>query len=150
MLGMIAFSLGGLAAESECVKKSISETSLFIPSDKFKENANVQSFAIFEEAAKNRETFWAKQADCLDWFRSWDKVLEWSPPYAKWFVGGKLNACYNCLDRHMKTPVLKKIALIWEGERGEEFSTYSSLSTEEKGDCQLKTALLLEEAADSA
>ena len=131
MLGMISFPLGGFAAESDCIKESISETSLFIPSDKFKENANVQSFAIFEEAAKNREAFWAKQAECLDWFRSWDKVLEWNPPYAKWFVGGKLNACYNCLDRHMKTPVRKKIALIWEGERGEERAiTYEELYKE--------------------
>lgn len=113
------------------MKKSIPETPLFLPSDKFKENANVQSFAIFEEAAKNREAFWARQAESLDWFRLWDKVLEWDPPYAKWFVGGKLNACYNCLDRHMKTSVRKKIALIWEGERGEERSiTYEELYKE--------------------
>ncbi|MFI5343701.1 MAG: acetate--CoA ligase [Chlamydiales bacterium] len=96
------------------------ETSIFYPSEKFKENANVKSCAIFEEAAQDREAFWAKQAKCLDWFSPWEKVLEWNPPYAKWFIGGKLNACYNCLDRHMKTPVRKKTALIWEGERGEE------------------------------
>ncbi len=129
MLGMIFFTLSGFTAQS--VKESIPETSFFIPSGKFQENTNMQSFAIFEEAAKNREAFWAKQAECLEWFHTWDKVLEWNPPYAKWFVGGKLNACYNCLDRHIKTPVRKKIALIWEGERGEERSiTYEELYKE--------------------
>lgn len=63
--------------------------------------------------------FWERQADCLEWFRRWDTVLEWDPPYAKWFVGGKLNACYNCLDRHMRTETKHKVALFWEGERGE-------------------------------
>ncbi len=129
MIGMISIAFS-VAVESDCIKESI-ETSLFIPSDKFKKNANVQSFAIFEEASQNREAFWAKQAECLDWFRSWDKVLEWNPPFAKWFVGGQLNACYNCLDRHMETCVRKKIALIWEGERGEEREiTYEELYNE--------------------
>lgn len=85
-------------------------------------------YALYEQAAQDREAFWAKQAECLDWFRPWDTVLDWNPPYAKWFVGGKLNACYNCLDRHMGTPVAKKAALIWEGERGEERTlTYEEL-----------------------
>ncbi len=75
---------------------------------------------LYEEAAVDREAFWARQAECLDWFSPWEKVLDWNPPFAKWFVGGKLNACYNCLDRHMGTPVAKKTALLWEGERGEE------------------------------
>ena len=74
---------------------------------------------LFEEAGQNREAFWAKQAQCLDWFQPWEQVLEWNPPHAKWFEGGRLNACYNCLDRHLATPVRKKIALFWEGERGE-------------------------------
>lgn len=100
-------------------------------SETFREQANIQSFALYEQAAQDREAFWAKQAECLDWFRVWDTVLEWNPPYAKWFVGGKLNACYNCLDRHMHTPVAKKTALIWEGERGEERTiTYEELYTE--------------------
>lgn len=87
--------------------------------------------SIFEEAAHDREAFWAKQAESLDWFRPWDRVLEWNPPYAKWFIGGQLNASYNCLDRHMKTNVAKKKALIWEGERGEERNfTYEELYRE--------------------
>ncbi len=95
------------------------ETTLVYPSDSFKESANVTSFKLYDDAKKNRVAFWAEQAKCLDWFNTWHTVLEWNPPYAKWFVGGKLNACYNCLDRHMNTSVRKKIALIWEGERGE-------------------------------
>jgi len=116
----LSLSQGGFAAEIDCANESLTETAVFHPSDKFKENANVQSPAIFEEAALDREAFWAKQAECLDWFHPWDRVLEWNPPYAKWFVGGKLNACYNCLDRHMETPLRQKTALLWEGERGEE------------------------------
>lgn len=100
----------------------------FFASEGFKREANIQSFELFQEAKANPEAFWAKQAECLHWFRCWDRVLEWTPPYAKWFVGGKLNACDNCLDRHMQTEVRHKIALIWEGERGEEkVLTYEDL-----------------------
>lgn len=77
---------------------------------------------VFEEGRKDREAFWAKQADCLDWFQGWNQVLEWNPPYAKWFVGGKLNACYNCVDRHLHTEIRNKTAIIWEGERGDSVS----------------------------
>ncbi len=99
--------------------------------DDFKKQANLQSANLFKEAQVDRETFWMKQADCLHWFRGWDRVLEWNPPYAKWFIGGKLNACYNCLDRHMQTDVRHKAALIWEGERGEErILTYKDLYEE--------------------
>ncbi len=94
------------------------EARIFHPSDAFRENANVPSLDIYEEAARDREAFWETQAFCLDWFHPWGKVLDWNPPHAQWFIGGKLNACYNCLDRHMKTPVRNKTALIWEGERG--------------------------------
>lgn len=104
---------------------------LFFPSHEFQEKANLKSLDIYEEAQHDREAFWAKQAKCVDWFQLWDRVLEWDPPYAKWFLGAKLNACYNCLDRHMKTPVRKKIAFIWEGENGEErILTYEELYRE--------------------
>lgn len=100
-------------------------------SDKFKKCANIDSPAIYAEASQNREAFWAKQATCLDWFSPWDQVLKWAPPYAEWFIGGKLNACYNCLDRHMKTSVRKKIAIFWEGERGKQRAiTYEELYRE--------------------
>ena len=113
-------SLNGSSVEVDGTKKSSTSTAFFIASDTFKKQANVQSSILFEEAAQDREAFWAKQAENLHWFQPWDKVLEWNPPHAKWFVGGKLNACYNCLDRHMNTATRQKTALIWEGERGEE------------------------------
>ncbi|MES2200211.1 MAG: acetate--CoA ligase [Chlamydiota bacterium] len=110
------------------VPSSLEENSIFLPVDEFKEKANFQSSDIFEEAAKDREAFWEKQAKCLDWHTPWEKVLEWTPPYAKWFLGGKLNACYNCLDRHMQTDTRYKTALLWEGEQGDQKAlTYEDL-----------------------
>jgi acetyl-CoA synthetase len=73
-------------------------------------------FANNQEQAKNQKDYWAKQAECLDWFTPWNQTLEWNPPNVKWFLGGKLNACYNCLDRHMQTPTRDKIAIYWENE----------------------------------
>jgi len=70
-------------------------------------------------AAKSPETFWARAAAELDWFKPWRKVLDWKVPRAKWFVGGKLNLAHNCLDRHLAGPRRNKAALIWEGETGE-------------------------------
>jgi acetyl-CoA synthetase len=86
---------------------------------------------LFAEALKNREEFWAKQAENLHWFKKWEQVLDWNPPYAKWFIGGKLNASYNCLDRHLHTETRNKIALLWEGEKGDERAlTYAELYEE--------------------
>ncbi len=75
---------------------------------------------LYHDSLKDRERFWSEQARQLDWYRTWDKVLEWNPPFAKWFVGGMLNASYNALDRHLKTWRRNKAALIWEGEPGEQ------------------------------
>jgi acetyl-CoA synthetase len=86
---------------------------------------------VYEKAKKDPEGFWAEAARSLDWFKPWDKVLEWNPPIAKWFTGGKLNVSYNCLDRHVKTWRRNKAALIWEGEPGEErVLTYADLYRE--------------------
>jgi len=72
--------------------------------------------------------FWAEQARKLDWYKTWDRVLDWNPPYARWFVGGKLNACYQCVDRHVKTWRRSKVAIYWEGENGEtRVLSYSTL-----------------------
>jgi len=71
------------------------------------------------EALANPEKFWAEQAKSLVWIKEWDKVLEWNPPFARWFVGGQLNASVNCLDRHIKTDIKNKAAIIWEAESGE-------------------------------
>lgn len=85
-------------------------------------------FSPLANSGEDDEFFWGEEAQKLDWFRPWDQVLEWKPPYAQWFLGGKLNACYNCIDRHMNTAVKNKTALIWEGEEGDSKSlTYEDL-----------------------
>ncbi|MEK7387136.1 MAG: AMP-binding protein [candidate division NC10 bacterium] len=75
--------------------------------------------SIYAEARKNPVKFWEERARELHWFKPWRKALEWKPPYAKWFVGGKINVAYNCLDRHVTGPRRTKAALIWEGEPGD-------------------------------
>jgi len=85
---------------------------------------------IYKEA-EDRLAFWEQRAATLDWFKKWDTVLEWNPPYVKWFNGGKINACYNCLDRHLKGARRDKRALIFEGEQGDSIIyTYSELHKE--------------------
>ena len=80
---------------------------------------------------ENPEAFWAEQAEQLDWFRTWDGVLEWKDRHARWFNGGKLNASHNCLDRHVKTAKRNKVAYIWEGEPGDRrVITYAELYKE--------------------
>jgi len=77
------------------------------------------------------ERFWAEQARKLDWYKTWDRVLDWEPPYARWFVGGKLNACYQCVDRHVQTWRRSKVAIYWEGETGDtRVLSYSTLYRE--------------------
>jgi acetyl-CoA synthetase len=90
----------------------------FPPSEEFRRQANVNDPEIWAKAAADREGYWAGWAEQLDWRTKWDRVLEWDAPNAKWFVGGTLNAAYNCLDRHLDTRG-DKVALIWEGEPGE-------------------------------
>jgi acetyl-CoA synthetase len=83
---------------------------------------------IGKQALENSEEFWEEQAKYLKWSKEWDKVLDWNPPFAKWFVGGKLNASVNCLDRHLDSDAKNKVAIIWEGENGETNSfTYYQL-----------------------
>ncbi|HVB12894.1 MAG TPA: AMP-binding protein, partial [Nitrososphaerales archaeon] len=89
-------------------------------------------FELHQESLKNPEEFWARIArENISWFRTWDRVLDWNPPFATWFVGGKLNVSYNCLDRHIKTPRRNKVAYYWEGEKGEKRAiSYQELYTE--------------------
>ncbi len=106
---------------------------LFPPPQAFSENAAVRSFAdyrhLYESAQRDPEKFWAAEADNLHWFSGWSKVLDWSnPPFAQWFVGGKTNAAYNCLDRHLDSWRRNKAAIIWEGEDFEQrILTYQEL-----------------------
>lgn len=72
--------------------------------------------AMHKRSIEQPEAFWAEEAQRLAWFKHWDRVLDWTPPDAKWFVGGKLNACYNCVDRHVQSGHGDEVAMIWEGE----------------------------------
>ena len=83
---------------------------------------------IHRRSLDDIEGFWAEEARKLDWYKTWDKVLDWKPPYAKWFVGGRLNASFQCIDRHVKTWRKSKVAIYWEGETGEtRVLSYSTL-----------------------
>ena len=97
----------------------LQENRKFEPADEFRSAAHISSTDIYREAARNPEAYWEKQAAELEWMRKWDKVLDWKPPHAEWFVGGKLNVSVNCLDRHVRGPRRNKAAFIWEGEPGD-------------------------------
>jgi len=88
-------------------------------------------FDIYHRSMEAPEEFWAEQARQLDWFKTWDKVLEWEPPFARWFIGGQLNASHICVDRHVKTWRRSKVAIYWEGEPGDvRVLSYSTLYSE--------------------
>jgi len=106
----------------------LTEDRRFSPSEDFRTRAVVSDADIYERANKDRGSYWVEWAEQLDWFRRWDSVLEWQPPHAKWFVGGKLNVAYNCLDRHLNSSRSDQAALIWEGEPGDTRTyTYAQL-----------------------
>ncbi|MGB2753334.1 MAG: acetate--CoA ligase [Pyrinomonadaceae bacterium] len=109
--------------DQTAIESVLNEDRIFPPPVDFAANAHIKSFEEYEqlyaEAAADVPAFWAKQAAELDWFKKWDTVLEWNLPHAKWFVGGKINISYNCLDRHLTTSRKNKAAIIWEGETGE-------------------------------
>ncbi len=113
----------------------LQETRKFAPSAEFSARARVRSLAeyerLWEEAAADVEAFWGRLAEELHWFEPFTKVLEWNEPFAKWFVGGKTNASYNCLDAHLNSWRRNKAAIIWEGEPGEQrVLTYQTLHHE--------------------
>jgi acetyl-CoA synthetase len=97
----------------------LKEDRRFPPSDAWRERANANDPGVYARASADPEGFWAGFARELDWFEPWTRVLEWNPPYAKWFVGGKLNASVNCLDRHIRGARRNKAAFVWEGEPGD-------------------------------
>ncbi len=96
----------------------LKESRSFDPPADFKRQANVKTKTVYRDAQR-RLSYWAKHARQLHWFKPWSKVLDWKPPHAKWFIGGKLNASYNCLDRHVATDKRNKVAILWEGEPGD-------------------------------
>ena len=105
------------------------ENRTFPPSQQFQENALIADRSLYEEAAADRLGFWARQArELVTWYKDFDTILEWNLPFAKWFVGGRLNVSYNCLDRHVHAGRGEKVAFHWEGEPGDiRTLTYSDL-----------------------
>ena len=101
----------------------------FPPPEEFAKQANANDPAIYEQAAADPEKWWASWADQLEWIEPYNEVLDWSdPPFAKWFVGGKLNASVNCLDRHVEAGKGDRVAFLWEGENGDRREvTYAEL-----------------------
>ena len=88
-------------------------------------------FEVYQKSIEDPDEFWATQARQLNWYKTWDRVLKWDPPFAKWFVGGKLNAAVICVDRHVRTWRRSKVAIYWEGEPGDvRVLSYSTLFTE--------------------
>lgn len=107
------------ATQQERLDALLHEKRTFKPSEEFRKQANVSDPSIYERAHKDLEAFWAEEAKRLDWFHPYSKVLDWKAPWAKWFVGGKINAAYNCVDRHAVSHRRNKAAIIWEGEPGD-------------------------------
>ncbi|HEY3970835.1 MAG TPA: acetate--CoA ligase [Solirubrobacteraceae bacterium] len=110
------------------------EVERFEPSQDFREHALLSDPAVYEQAARDPQAWWAAQAGELDWFTPWEQVLDDSnPPFYKWFVGGKINVSYNCLDRHVEAGRGERVAFHWRGEEGEEREiTYAQLLAEVK------------------
>jgi len=117
-----------MAESSPAIENLFSEARTFAPPEEFKTQALVTDRSLHERAAQDLEGFWAEQAERLRWTRPWDRVLEWDPPFAKWFVGGELNVSDNCLDRHVDAGGGDKVAYHWEGEPGDTRTiTYADL-----------------------
>ena len=118
--------------DEQNIEALLEELRTFEPPPGFANDAVVADEDVYAEAEKDLQGFWAKQAeDHVTWFRKWNKVLEWDPPFAKWFVGGELNISYNCLDRHVEAGFGDKVAFHWEGEPGDTRTiTYKDLLDE--------------------
>jgi acetyl-CoA synthetase len=117
---------------SEALSNLLHEERRFPPSDEFAAQANADA-SLYEEASKDRIAFWERQArELVSWDTEWNQALDWSnAPFAKWFVGGKLNIAYNCLDRHIESGHGDQVAIHWEGEPGDSRTlTYADLHRE--------------------
>ena len=116
-------------SDNQAIEEFYIENRTFPPSERFAEEALINSQELYTEASEDVEVFWARQArELLTWDKDFTKVLEWDLPYAKWFADGELNVSYNCLDRHIKNGYGDKVAYHWEGEPGDTRSiTYKEL-----------------------
>jgi len=118
--------------ENDLLSNLLSEDRSFPPSPEFVAQANAKP-AIFKQASKDRLNFWEEEAGRLHWDTQWNQVLDWQLPFAKWFVGGKLNASYNCLDRHVLEGRGDRVAFYFEGEPGDTRTiTYAQMLQEVK------------------
>ncbi|MEX1183514.1 MAG: acetate--CoA ligase [Gemmatimonadota bacterium] len=108
-----------MAEREQSLDMLLTEDRRFAPDASFRERANASDPGLYGRAATDPEGFWAEWARKLEWSEPWREVLAWDAPHAKWFVGGRLNAAYNCLDRHLGGWRRNKVALIWEGEPGD-------------------------------
>ena len=117
---------------TESLSNLLSENRTFAPTPEFAAAANAKP-EIYDEAERDRLKFWEKQAEELHWFKKWDTVLDWKAPFAKWFVGGKLNASYNALDKHVIEGRGDRVAYYFEGEPGDTRTlTYADMLREVK------------------
>ena len=117
---------------AENIESHLIEKRVFKPAKAFAKTARIgtlqQYRRMYRESVERPEKFWAREASELVWQKRWSKVLEWKAPFAKWFVGGKLNVSENCLDRHLSGPNRNKAAILWEGEPGDKRTlTYQQL-----------------------
>ncbi|MCA9072938.1 MAG: acetyl-coenzyme A synthetase, partial [Planctomycetaceae bacterium] len=125
-----------MSSGSDQIENVLHENRKFPPSKEFTEQANISSEEQYQEmwqkAKDNPAEFWGKLAEeNLTWFKKFDKVVDGQMPETKWFLGGKINASYQCLDRHLTTWRKNKAAIIWEGEPGDErVLTYQDLHRE--------------------
>ena len=105
------------------IESQLKEQRVFPPDPKFSKQAHIHSRDVYDAIAKKAlddpDAFWAELASQLHWFEPWKQVLEWDVPFAKWFVGGKTNMSYNCIDRHLDGTRKNKVAILWEGEPGD-------------------------------
>src|SRR5829696_6686933 len=117
---------------ADTIDALLAEDRMFPPSEAFKREALVTGTFLYDEAAADDQGFWAGQAaELLDWAEDWHTICDWQLPYAKWFVGGKLNVAHNCLDRHVAAGLGDKVAIHFEGEPGDTRSlTYAELLDE--------------------
>ena len=117
------------------IESHLVEKRVFKPPPGFSSKSRIKSLAqyrrMYRESIQQPAKFWTREAKELVWHTPWKKVLEWKPPFAKWFVGGKLNVSENCLDRHLAGSRRNKAAIIWEGEPGDKRTlTYQQLHRE--------------------
>ncbi|MEB3885351.1 acetate--CoA ligase [Lyngbya sp. CCY1209] len=126
------------------IESILHEKRLFHPSEDFSNRAHIKNLdeyrQLYDRAKTDPEGFWEELAETeLHWFKKWERVLDWQPPFAQWFAGGKINISYNCLDRHLNGDRKDKPALIWEGEPGDSrIFTYAELHREV---CQMANAI---------